>query len=261
MDSGATNDFLSMRGDGWYGWARPEAEEWILRCVGAFPTLHAAAGGHPEVKQLQGRGKVFSIPSPLDTPATGKRANQSAAPWVVRHYFRGGAVSSLLGDRYLRLGAPRPYRELRASERTRSEGVSTPRVIAALVYPTLLFYRGDLVTEEIRETKELAEVLFGAPRSSEGERVQALRSAVALIDRLASRRIFHPDLNVKNLLLGPNEQGLEAHVLDLDRVSFGVGGADKRMKARLARSIRKWEGSTGLPLSSAEEDMLRSWTR
>ena len=79
----------------------------------------------------------------------------------MRHYHRGGAVASLLGDRYLRVGEPRPVRELRLGRALERLGVPTVPHLAAAVYTHGIWYRGDLVTRWVSGSVDLAEGLFG----------------------------------------------------------------------------------------------------
>ena len=56
------------------------------------------------------------------------------------------------------------------------------------------------------------------------------------------------DLNVKNVLLARTETGLVAHLLDVDRVTFGAPRSDEIARAnaaRLLRSARKWRDERG----------------
>jgi 3-deoxy-D-manno-octulosonic acid kinase len=183
---------------------------------------------------------------------------------VVRHYFRGGAVASLLVDRYLRFGTPRPIAETLASEQLRSLGIQTPRVVAAAVYPGGPFYRGDIATEFIGGGVDLGEILFGGaefptggrePRGEASPRVSALTETVALIKRLAAAGIYHPDLNVKNFLVEAGPSSMKVHLLDLDRcriASDGESGLRDAMIRRLRSSLAKWERMTGQRLAREE---------
>jgi hypothetical protein len=126
----------------------PVLRQWLAEAG----TLAGYARAHPSAETLHGRGTVLAIPSPL--PGGGQ--------WVVRHYHRGGALASVLGDCYRRVGTPRPVREYALGRALAERGVPTPRVVGAAVYPAGAFYRGDLVTERVDGARDLAAVLFGA---------------------------------------------------------------------------------------------------
>jgi hypothetical protein len=84
---------------------------------------------------------------------------------------------------------------------------------------------------------------------------------VTLLRGLIQAGAYHQDLNLKNVLLtagsGP---GLDAHVLDVDRVRFSSPGSPLVAKAnldRLIRSLIKWRDTRGLPFSTEDEEYLR----
>jgi 3-deoxy-D-manno-octulosonic acid kinase len=196
---------------------------------------------------MSGRGPVYAVPTP-------------GGIWVVRHFMRGGSVASLLGDRYLHRGKPRPFREAAASQIVRGRGIATPKVIAAAVYRSGAFYRGDLVTELVPDSEELCEVLFDPERrglAGTRDRKEALQETGSLIARMARAGVRHPDLNAKNVLIQWSGGSPTAHVLDLDRTRVGPGPAPVTpMVQRLLRSLRKLERRSGLKLPEAEEGLL-----
>jgi len=238
-------------------WARPEARPWVEASLDAGLTLHqagAGAAGGGEVLS-GGRGPAYVIRS-------------GVGAWVVRHGFRGGAVASLLGDRYLRLGAPRPFHEARMSVEARRRGVPTPRVVAAAIYPSGIFYRGDVVTDLVPRARSLGSLLFGPERSQDPAlRDELIQAAAAMPLRLARWGVEHRDLNVDNLLRPGEDSGGEGGwppgelvVLDLDRCrlrrqSLEDGG--RAMAARLERSLRRGEERRGPALDHREWDAFR----
>jgi tRNA A-37 threonylcarbamoyl transferase component Bud32 len=155
-------------------------------------------------------------------------------------------------DRYLRLGTPRPFRELAASVGARERGVATPAVVAAATYIEGPVYRCDLVTEVVPEVRPLADVLH----EHDGTRgwLIAMARAGALIRQLAEAGVFHVDLNSWNILLRPDGVG-DTWVVDLDRarvLARTTPSIVDRMKSRLARSIVKIGTPTGERLSHEE---------
>jgi 3-deoxy-D-manno-octulosonic acid kinase len=223
--------------------ARPAARSTLKAWIGRSGTLIDAAAERDDAEPLQGRGRVYVVPAPL---GLGGR-------WVIRHYFRGGAVASLLDDRYLRVGTPRPVHEFRVGRTLEEIGVPTPPHIGAAVYPDGPFYRGDLVTEWVPGSRDLAGVLFPdnvgpAIDVPAFDPMAAMRAAGVLVRLLHDRGVHHPDLNLKNILVTKRGDELRALVLDLDRarVRARVGKrARDRMLARFWRSARKWEGVVG----------------
>jgi 3-deoxy-D-manno-octulosonic acid kinase len=245
--------------------------DWLER----HGTLMAAAESHAGAVPLVGRGRVAVVPSPATAApaATPTTVVPSGERWVVRHYHRGGAVARVLGDRYLRLGTPRPFRELRMLEAVRALGVPSPEPVGGAAYVAGPFYRGDLVTCWVPDSVDLATLVFGGQAGSpppvgtrdrewyrdEDVRGAAMGAAGRLVRLLHDRGVDHPDLNLKNILVAaPRDAdgaGREprALILDLDRVRLGDGPVPGRgrgaMLARFWRSAAKWERRTGRPLS------------
>ena len=231
--------------------ARPEALEWGRQALAQHGSLHVAAVANATL-QLHGRGPIPVISNPQG----------EGSAWVVRHYRRGGAMR-FLDDRFLRLERPRSLRELESSVRAQEMGITTPRVVAAAVYPSGLFYRADLVTELVYDARELADVLLGTadgsvPPSDRDIRALALTSAHRLITRMVEQGVRHPDLNARNILLTRSGQGAEAILLDLDRCVVGspAPGDGERLRRRLTRSVRKLQPGRPGALSEQEMDVL-----
>lgn len=139
--------------------ALPDRAGAVREALHEFGTLFEYARRHPRAQRLEGRGPLYAIPA----------GGGAAEPWwVVRHCRRGGALACWLDDRYLRVGTPRPVRELHASEELRRRGIATPRIVAAAIYPSGPFYRADVATECIQHAVDLAQLLFAAPASKRG---------------------------------------------------------------------------------------------
>lgn len=244
--------FVAVSGVGARGFARPEAADWVRATLSRWGTLTRASRHEPDALAFTGRGTVRAVPAP-----------GGDGRWVVRRYLRGGLVARLLDDRYLRRGSPRPLRETRASEAARARGIPTPAVMAGVIYPSGAWYRADLVTRYVPDSIDLADFLFrrGRPGSalSADHRAEALRQAGRLARALADAGIYHPDLNARNFLVV--EGGSELQVLDLDRgraVSGPIPLAP--MAARLTRSLRKFETTTGVALGEGAWAAFRDAT-
>jgi len=232
--------FEPVMGSGGWAFGLPTVLPWLRDVLASSATLHGWAAQHPERRTLTGRGQVFSVPAVAAGP-------EGAERWVVRHYYRGGAVARYLDDRYLAVGDPRPVRETNAVSEARERGIPTPSVVAGAVYPSGLFYRADLVTEEIPLAADLATVLFHHP-DPPVDAETALTAAGVLVRRLERAGVFHPDLNAKNIVLQPGAEGATAHLVDLDRCCprvVGVPAPAYPMRRRLERSLRKFESQAG----------------
>jgi 3-deoxy-D-manno-octulosonic acid kinase len=166
---------------------------------------------------------------------------------VVRRFRRGGMVRHVNRDRYF--GGDRAEEELRATEAARAGGVRAPEVIAAGRIGARLGYRAMLATRLIPDVRDAAAALSGGI-----ERAGVLREAGRQIARMHAAGVAHPDLNLRNLLVG--DAG-EVWVIDFDRarVLKGAVPRDRRERdlERLARSAAK----LGLTFSAGDRVELR----
>lgn len=192
-------------------------------------SLFEAAARDLAARRMIGRGVAYAI----ELPVSRTRA-------VVRHNRHGGLLAPLTRDLFL--PPTRAPLELETSLRLAAAGVRTPPVLMYSVRPAALaFRRADLVTREIVGGRDLSAYMMPdvAPTARE-EAWRAVRSLVHALDAVGAR---HHDLNVKNILLAHGESGMEAWVLDVDRVVFGEAGSPEvhlGNQARLLRSARKW---------------------
>ncbi len=249
-----------MRAPHAWAFAVEAAVPWVREVIESGLTLHEWAATRADRRVLAGRGTVYSVPAPVPGPDARGR-------WVVRHYYRGGAIAHVLDDRYLAVGRPRPLNEARASIEARSREIATPAVVAGAIYPAGVFYRADLVTEEIPQASDLAAILFGVhadgsvPATERLDPTDSLAAAARLVRAMEQKGISHPDLNAKNIVLRSEADGPHAHLVDLDRCYarlVGVPGPAFPMRQRLERSLRKFGLRTGSPLSESQWAALRA---
>jgi len=222
--------------------------EWLTEVLERGASLHDWAAAVPERSTFAGRGQVFAVPAPVVL----RGAAAASDRWAIRHHIRGGAVAMHLGDRYLRVGRPRPFRELAASVWARNHEVRTPRVVAAAMYVDGAFYRADIATEVVHGAVTLADRLH----ETDGERgwLVAMAAAGDLIRGLADIGLYHVDLNAHNILLGPDPDE-SPWIIDLDRARVLGRPSPRsgdRMLDRLTRSIAKCGTPTGDALGTRE---------
>jgi 3-deoxy-D-manno-octulosonic acid kinase len=235
-----------LRGPNGWGFASDEAREWATDVLSAARRFRDVAEADPDALVLRGRGAVWAI-------------RHGDLRWVVRPYRRGGLLAApLLGDKHLRWGTPRPLAEAFASAEVLSRGVPTPRVLAGAIYPAGAFYRADLVTEYVPDSRDLASALFGGEPDS--VRRDALTSSGRLVGEMARAGVEHPDLNARNILLvGAARSG--ATLLDLDRCRLRPAGSPTspaKMLARLERSLAKIAGVHGVSVEPSDLSLLRA---
>lgn len=241
------------------GFVRPEEAPRVRDELARHGSLHAASLGWEDPIPLVGRGRLVAA-RPPGTPG---------GRWVARPYLRGGWMSPLLGDRHLALGTPRPWAEARAVAALDAAGIPTAPVVAGVVYPGWPWYRAEIVTAYLPDTRDLAALLFGPDPVAPSHGRRALLAAAGRIPyALAEAGVVHRDLNAKNLLAaaGPgapwrSEGGAPLlHVIDLDRARVGPAGsgAARTMATRLARSLDKFGARRGPPLTPEEWAVFRT---
>jgi hypothetical protein len=161
---------------------------------------------------------------------------------LVRQYHHGGVFRNVTG-RWFFTWPPRPFRELCITEELRRRGLRTVEVYAACVSRGYgPFYRGCLVTRELRD----AEDLWSALQSSRVERLgwQPTMKAVAESVRALHREgVYHSDLNLKNILLRQEAGEVVSYIIDFDKAKLFLGKLRgelaKRNLDRLLRSVNK----------------------
>ncbi len=156
--------------------------------------------------------------------------------WVLKHYYRGGAVASVLKDQYLGfdIEKSRAFREWRLLKKMRQLALPVPDAVAAHVEKRLFYYRADLITVKIENSKTLADVL-------EKNTIDAVQweKIGACIRLFHQHDIYHADLNARNILL--TETG-DVYLIDFDNSYVRVNSNTWKMAnlSRLKRSLLKF---------------------
>ena len=224
------------------------ALEQPLRAALAGGTFYAYAEGHAQKRALEGRAIAYAVALP-----------SCAARVVVRHSRHGGMLAPFTGDRFL--GETRAPRELAIAIALTERGVPTPEVVAYATYAAGAFRRrADVVTREVPRSRDLAAALA---ESDAGARAEGVEAAGRLLATLAAASVYHPDLNLKNILLSRTDQGgTKAYLLDVDRVRFHPPAEGARVSewniARLVRSGDKWRTLHGLAFGADTVRALRA---
>lgn len=220
-----------------------------VRAALSVGSLFRYAERHPETRPLAGRGIAYAVP-----------LARSEERIVVRHNRHGGLFAPLTRDLF-RLPTRAPH-ELWTSESLRSAGVSTPAMLGYVTYRVVPgVVRADVFSREIQDGFDLSAILI-APQPTDV--AQAWSATHRLVRALAKAGARHRDLNVKNILLERTRVGgLDAYVLDVDRVEFvpDRDAANEANVARLMRSARKWREVFGAPISDADLSDLEAMLR
>ncbi len=161
--------------------------------------------------------------------------------WVLKHYYRGGAVARFLKDQYLGfdIEKSRAFREWRLLKKMHQLDLPVPEAIAARVSKGMLFYRADLITEKIEKSKTLADVLTKSTITPD------LWKKIGVCIRLFHQHnIYHADLNARNILLTYSEaESGDVYLIDFDNSDFRTDSEVWKMAnmARLKRSLLKFK--------------------
>ena len=166
--------------------------------------------------------------------------SQGEKSFVLKHYYRGGAVASILKDRYLGFSIikSRAFREFRLLKKMHKLGLPVPIAAAAHVNKGVLSYRADLITEELKQAETLSDVLSNsAPGDENWQKIGRC------IKRFHQHDVYHADLNARNILLTKN---LEIYLIDFDNSYIRTGSDSWKMTnlSRLKRSLLKFKNNT-----------------
>lgn len=151
---------------------------------------------------------------------------------VVRPCRRGGALGSLLKDRY---ASPARVRgEIEALLALRAEGVPAVTPLAAVGKRHGAFWRLRLCTERIPDAEPLPAFLASHP-----ERRRHTADAVGTLLRLAfAAGLRHPDLHPDNVLCALRGDRVRAVLVDLDRARVKKPLQQRDSDAMLVRMAR-----------------------
>lgn len=160
---------------------------------------------------------------------------------LVRNYRHGGLLRRLTGEAFF-TWPPRPFSELIVTEQIRQRGVPTVEILAAVVDRMWgPFYRGWLVTREIRGARDLWSALQNGIGQQTGRSL--LKAVAGEVRRMHGEGIFHADLNLKNILVRMEDGKIGVYLIDFDKARLYPGGIPSllvnRNLNRLLRSVQK----------------------
>ena len=207
---GSFDEFVELRARGAIGWVRADV---AARGLEAF---WAALEPLPGAK---GRGGVG-------------RLDLGGLQLVVRPFRRGGALGSLLKDRYR--SPQRARAELATLAALRHEGVPVAVPVAAVARRRGAFWRLRLCTEWLPEAEPAPAFLAHHP-----ELRRHVAGAIGTVVRLAfAAGLRHPDLHPDNVLCCARSDKVRAVLIDLDRATLRTPLDDSERDAMLVRMQR-----------------------
>ncbi len=178
---------------------------------------------------------------------------------LVRSYRHGGLLRGFTREWFF-TWPPRPFRELAITEELRRRGLRTVEVYAACVRRVGgPFYRGWLMTRELRDASDLWAALQGDLVQHIGVQV-ILKAAADALRTMHREGIYHADLNLKNILIRVNGSGVEGYVIDFDKARLFLGKlspelANKNLN-RLLRSARRLDPARRYLTAAAWNEFL-----
>ncbi len=171
---------------------------------------------------------------------------------VLKHYFRGGAIASILKDHYLGFSIvkSRSFREWRLLKKMHELNLPVPAPVAAHVKKGLLWYQADLITIKIEDSQTLSDVL-----SQQAITSKQWSGIGACIKSFHRHDIYHADLNARNILLTPSD---DIYLIDFDNSGFRVSSESWKMAnlARLKRSLLKFKNNSVCNFNESDWDAL-----
>jgi tRNA A-37 threonylcarbamoyl transferase component Bud32 len=183
-----------------------------------------------ETAAFQGRGKLRVL----------KLRNGDTV--LIRPYRHGGLFRHVLRAMFF-TWAPRPFRELAITEEVRRRGIPTVEVYAACVRRIWgPFYRGWLVTRQLKGSQDLWTAMRDDFVRKTGAKKVFAAVATSLRD-LHREGVYHRDLNLKNILVRCECDGVKGYIIDFDRTTLFLGEVPtnivQRNLDRLLRSANK----------------------
>lgn len=156
---------------------------------------------------------------------------------VLKHYLRGGIPASITKDRYLWSGLEktRAFKEWRLLKKMQMLNLPVPSAVAAHVKKGFFTYQADLITEEIKGAKTLADILSNTALDETG-----WSEIGACIKKFHHHDIYHADLNARNILITDAD---EIYLIDFDNCYVRVSSETWKTAnlARLKRSLLKFK--------------------
>lgn len=159
------------------------------------------------------------------------------APWVLRHYYRGGMISKITTDKFIYTGLEntRGFREVNLLLEMLEMNLPVPKPIGARINRKGIFYTADLLMEKI-EAKDLVAKMS----SSELSNTQWNGVGKVIAD-FHKAGIYHADLNAHNVMIDDMNK---VYLIDFDRCEKRTVDTSWRCKnlERLKRSLLKEKG-------------------
>ena len=134
--------------------------------------------------------------------------------YVLRHYYRGGAIRHISKDYYCYCGLEktRIYAEFTLLEQLKAWNLPAPAPIAGRIIREGLVYKADLLMAKIPNAMDVFQQLIKRPLSD-----TIWQTIGATIAQFHQRGVYHADLNCHNLMLDNHHK---IWLIDFDRAKI-----------------------------------------
>ena len=171
--------------------------------------------------------------------------------YMLKHYYRGGAVQRLLEDYYLYIHSSyvNVFVEWRLLHQLQRWHLPAPVPCAASYVDRLIFYTADIILQSCRPARPISALL--CEQQIEEKHWQLIGRTIR---RFHDKNVYHADLNAHNILLYPEKD--QAYLVDFDRSCICVRRSPWRQANlnRLARSLKKLSAKYGSDFHYAEDN-------
>ncbi len=198
-----------------------------------YDSYHFGSASDLTDRQLKQLVRLFNTPTNTVDSVLGGRSSVTIAQIegigsvVVKYYTRGGLLRYMVKRRYVKWGKTRCQIEYELLQKVRNLGVSAPEPIA-YAFQGSLFYKGWLVTREIKQKQTLAEL-----SCADEEHAQiAMKELINQVSTLVNNNIFHVDLHPGNVLVDSDNR---VFLLDFDKACLSRKNKNKLRDQYLSR--------------------------
>jgi 3-deoxy-D-manno-octulosonic acid kinase len=198
-----------------------------------YDSYHFGSSSDLTVQQLKQLIALFNTPTKTVDSVLGGRSSVTIAQLegvgsvVVKYYTRGGLLRCMVKRRYLKWGKTRCQIEYELLQKVRSLGVNAPEPISYASWGGL-FYKGWLVTREIKQNQTLAELSC----ADEEHAHIVMKELIDQLSILIKNNIFHADLHPGNVLV---DSGDRVFILDFDKACLSRQNKNKLRNHYLRR--------------------------
>ena len=179
---------------------------------------------------------------------------------LMRWFYHGGVLRNILRGRYIG-GTSRAVEELKLLAALRNHGLPVVEPVFALTESRRIGYCQAIATVRLNDGKDLAVLDKLSP--------DKLISLVEQLECFFDAGLYHPDLNIRNILFVPDSG--EFFLLDFDRAALLQGplapAERKHIYERLFRSFDKlgklnfWDGFSFETLPDYVEKAMKSYRK